>query len=891
MYFRAVPSLFAAAAISLNSLSAADAPLDYRFKVETLAEGMSQPMEMEIAPDGRIFFNEIGGKLRIFQTSTGQVTEAGNLKVTTAQESGFLGFALDPQFSTNGWIYCLYSPPDFDGGRLSQFTIKGDTLDLSSEVKILEYPEQRRECCHHAGTVEFGPDGCLYFSTGDNTMPHGDSNGYAPIDERPDMFPRDAQKSASNTNDLRGKINRIRVKSDGSYEIPNGNLFPPGTAKTRPEIYVMGCRNPWRFSIDEKTGILYYGDVGPDAADDSDRGSRGYDELNQVRKAGYFGWPYFIGANFAYNDYDFAAKKIGAKFDPQHPFNDSPNSTGLRDLPPAQPAWIYWPYRKPDKFPELGEGGRTACGGPVFHWRPEFEQSNGFPQQFDNCLLFWDWQRPFIKWARLDADSNLVRLEDFTSAVRALNDKEDASAAGEAFVLRRPVDAMFGKDGCLYLMDYGLTWGANKDAKLVKISYVRGNLAPIAKASAKNAAGREPLTVEFSGEGSRDLEGDAIKYEWLLGGKVAATGSSAKLTLKELGAYRVELRVTDNKGASATASVAVNVGNSEPTVHFVSPRDGDFFTPGKPIAFSVSAADVEDGTSTAKPDEFGFRTLVSANWRRYDGKEGDADPGFARMKQSDCFNCHAVEQPLVGPPLMKIAEKYRGEAGALDAAAKRVLQGSIGVWGQVPMLPHPQHTEDELNIMVRWIFALDAKKGTPGLVRGLNGEITAPNSDQVAACFLEATYTDAGRAPAASLSGKTAVTLRSRRIEADQAAEISGPTKLSSGGCTNNQCLGAVNHGHSVRFSGIDLADVGGIKVRASSGNVGGRIEFHSGSATGPLLGSVQVPNTGGWDKWIEPLTGLSADATKERTDVVAVFDNPGKGGLMNLDWVEFLAK
>src|SRR4030095_11802993 len=103
------------------------------------------------------------------------------------------------------------------------------------------------------------------------------------------------------------------------------------------------------------------------------------------------------------------------------------------------------------------------------------------------------------------------------------------------------------------------------------------------------------------------------------------------------------------------------------------------------------------------------------------------------------------------------------------------------------MLPHPQHTEDELNIMVRWIFALDAKEGAPGLSRGLSGEITAPKSDQLAACVLEATYTDAGRAPAASLSGKATVTLRSRRIEADEATEISGPQKVSSGGWPNKK--------------------------------------------------------------------------------------------------------
>jgi cytochrome c len=207
------------------------------------------------------------------------------------------------------------------------------------------------------------------------------------------------------------------------------------------------------------------------------------------------------------------------------------------------------------------------------------------------------------------------------------------------------------------------------------------------------------------------------------------------------------------------------------------------------------------------------------------------------------------------------------------------------------MLPHPQHTEDEINIMVRWIFSLDAKKGTPGLTRGLSGEISVPNNSRLTHMVLEASYTDAGRPPAASLSAKSTVTLRSRRIEADQNDGLEGPTKLSSGGCTNNYCLGSINHGHSVRFAGIDLGTVSGIKVRASSGNVGGRIEFHSASKSGPLLGSVDIPNTGGWDKWIEPKALLAVTARAEKTDVYAVFTNSGKGGLMNLDWVEFLPR
>ena len=74
---------------------------------------------------------------------------------------------------------------------------------------------------------------------------------------------------AGNTNDLRGKILRIHPEDDGTYTIPEGNLFPKGTEKTRPEIYVMGDRNPWRISIDSKTGYIYWGEVGPDASEDT----------------------------------------------------------------------------------------------------------------------------------------------------------------------------------------------------------------------------------------------------------------------------------------------------------------------------------------------------------------------------------------------------------------------------------------------------------------------------------------------------------------------------------------------------------------------------------------------------------------------------------------------
>ncbi len=882
----AVSALLSAAAV----LGASDALPDYRFRVETLFENIPQPMELKLAPDGRLFFNEYGGKLKIYHPDTRTIVEAGQIDVFTGQENGFLGFALDPRFAENGFIYCLHSPKGFEGQHLSRFIMHGDTLDVSSAKLLFSWPEQRKECCHHAGSMAFGPDGNLYFTAGDNTDPFNDSNGYAPLDQRAGREPWDAARSAGSTDSWNGKILRIRPTAEGGYEIPPGNLFPKGTPKTKPEIFVMGCRNPWRMTVDAATGFVYWGEVGPDAGDDGPRGSRGYDEINQARKAGNFGWPFFVGNNSTYTAYDYATQKLGKPFDPQHPLNDSVNNTGLRELPPAQPAMIWWPYKASKDFPELGEGGRTACAGPVFHYRPEFEKSDGFPKEFDGCLLFWDWQRPFIRWARLDRNGDFHGTEPFTGAVVTANqgdqlERAKVAVAAGATLIQRPVDAVFAADGALYLMDYGETWGANPDAKLVRITYVRGDLPPVAKAAAAPAAGREPLKVTLSSAGSKDLQGGALTYEWRLkaGGPVVSSDAAPTLTIPEPGNYRVELRVKSAGGAVGTASVAVVVGNTAPVVAFTTPQDGDFFTPGKAIPYAVTVTDAEDGSSADKPGDFALRTLVSSTFVRADGKVAASDPGFAMVKASDCFNCHAIETKVIGPAFVDVAAKYRGQPGALEATVQRVRNGSQKVWGDIPMLAHPQHTVDELSLMVRWVYSLEKGKGGLQLARGLSGQVLAPKDPHPGSFRLEATATDAGHGVATALSGRATVTLRSRRAEAEF-AELRGPKVLGG-------FLGSIDHGHTATFTAVDLADVGAITARVTSPRAGGSIEFHAATADGPLITTIAVPNTGGWDKWVEQKADLLPSAPRAREPVVAVFVNPGQSGIMNLDWVQFDAK
>src|SRR5262245_13465996 len=321
------------------------ATIDSSYQKVILDSTPSDPMELAIAPDGRVFYAERAGKVKIFKPQNSSIVVAGQLSVSTSLEDGLLGIALDPGFATNNWLYLFYSPSaPTPEQHISRFTMVGDTLDLTSEKLLLVIPTQRDQCCHSAGCLTFGPGGNLFISVGDNTNPF-ESDGFAPLDERVGRSAWDSQKSASNANDLRGKILRIHPEPDGTYTIPPGNLFPTNGSAGKPEIYVMGDRNPFRISVDSATGWLYWGEVGPDAgATNALRGPKGYDEWNQARTAGNYGWPYFVANNKPYVDYNFATSNSTTAFNPNAPVNNSPNNTGPANLPPARSAWIWYPY-------------------------------------------------------------------------------------------------------------------------------------------------------------------------------------------------------------------------------------------------------------------------------------------------------------------------------------------------------------------------------------------------------------------------------------------------------------------------------------------------------------------------------------------------------------------
>ena len=295
----------------------------------------------------------------------------------------------------------------------------------------------------------------------------------------------------------------------------------------------------------------------------------------------------------------------------------------------------------------------------------------------------------------------------------------------------------------------------------------------------------------------------------------------------------------------------------------------------------MTVQDAEDGSSDTKAAEFGVRTLVTSSFLPADGKAVAVDPGLSLMRQSDCFNCHAMETPLVGPAFVAIADKYRKQAGADELLNQKVRLGGSGVWGQIPMLAHPQHTEDEVAIMLRWMLALEKGKGGPILTRGLDGQLTAPKDNKPGTLLLEAIFTDIGAGVAGPLSGKAAVALRHRRLEAES-GEITNAKNTG-------KAIGSTNHGTTIKFTNLNLADTKNVKVNVAAG--GGakdsQIEVRLDSATGPIVATVDITYSGDWNKFVESKAKLTP--TPGRHDVYLVLTNPKKGGgLMNVDWVEF---
>jgi glucose/arabinose dehydrogenase len=590
-------------------------PPSKQFQKVTLNSRPGEPLDLAVLPDGDVLHTTRAGVIWHHDAKTGVNSVAGRIPVYLHDEEGLQSIALDPKFDgkRNTWVYLYYSPPldtpaddevtvsinegdapetgsaaDFAPYkgflRVSKFRFKGGQVKLGTERKVLDVPVDRGICCHVGGDIVFDSKGNLILSTGDDSNPF-QSDGFVPLDERGDRNPAfDAQRTAANTNDLRGKILRITPKAKGGYTIPKGNLFRPGTPRTRPEIYSMGWRNPFRIEIDPDTDDLWVADYSPDAEKaKARRGPAGHGKWAVVDGPGNYGWPYCATAELPYNDYNFATKKSGKKFDCAAPVNTSVHNTGKRRLPPVEQPEVWYSYGKSKRFPQLEKGGIGPMAGPAYQYDKSATKGRNpvaWPRRYDDTPLFYEWTRDYIRGFHLD-DGDIAAIEDVVPGI----------------VTDNPMDMEFGPDGALYVLEYGDGYfEQNPEAKLSRIDFVGkgGNRSPVPAIEADPSAGKGPLTVQFSSKGTTDPDGDTkLRYAWDFDGDgtVDSRRASGGFTYTADGTYRATLTVTDKGGRRASTDVDIVVGNQAPVVEFVAPDEDLTFRFGDTVTYEVKVTD------------------------------------------------------------------------------------------------------------------------------------------------------------------------------------------------------------------------------------------------------------------------------------------------------------
>jgi cytochrome c len=828
-------------------------PDEDRFTKTVLSQGtLFEPTEMSVLPNLDVLIAQRRGELMMYKHETKTMKQVGYLNVywktehtpNVNAEEGFIGLKADPNYAKNHYVYVMYCPKDTSVNRLSRFVFDHDSLHMASEKIVLQFYSQREICCHTGGSIDFAGDGkTLFVSSGDNSTPFDEPNqpyvnhGFGPLDDRPGHEQYDARRSSGNANDLRGKILRIRLKEDGSYEIPEGNLFAPGTPGTRPEIYVMGNRNPYRISVDKKTGWLYWGEVGPDASNDSldTRGPRGYDELNQARQAGFYGWPLFVGNNYAYRSYDYATGTSGPAFDQAKPVNNSRNNTGIKELPSVAPPFIWYPYGSSPDFPQLGSGGRNAMAGASYY-TDMYPAATRLPDYYNNKVFISDWIRGWIKVVTLQPNGDFDKMEPFMEHTK----------------LNSMIDFEVGPDGRIYQLEYGSGWFTkNADAGLSRIDYNGGNRAPkVTDLKVDKTSGALPLTITATVE-ARDPEKDPLTYKWSLGNGITKETNEPRLeyTISKAGDYALSVQVFDDKRDSVRSnSLDIYAGNEAPVVRIAVAGNKSFYLPGKPVQYTVH---IEDKDDTAAKDLNNL--VVAADYMEGTDRAAaslghlvttEVVNGKTLMLSLDCKTCHKEAEKSVGPSYLEVAKKYEKDPNAVTYLVGKIINGGAGAWGEVAMPAHPTLREVEAKQIVTYIQSLakeqTGKKSLPASGT-LPPTLNKPAKDN-GILYITATYTDKGGAGIKPLSNTYTLALPNSKSVTRQVDSMQGYTQGPRRTLITPKTPGWF------RTKPIDLTQVTGATVSIGwqkPAQFGYAFELRLDAPDGPKIGSFTLPAGG----------------------------------------------
>ncbi len=613
------------------------------------------------------------------QAQNNRVTLAGQLDVfgnrgggdeRTKTEHGLLGITLAPDFMESEHIYVYWVPHETVNRtdhtalyKISRFRLDIETKTLieDSEVPILQWRDQAHSCCHVGGGMGWDSEGNLYVTTGDSNSSEG-TGGYSgnnPVPEFAGISYQDARRTAGNTNNLNGKLLRIKPITDlpdgadvtpgigNTYTIPDGpngpNLFTGEEGngdQARPEIFAMGLRNPSRLFVDPVTDWVYTAWVGPDAGSPNvDQGPEKYESAAVITEAGNYGWPYCMGNKQPYRDRldnGQLSNRTGPGYiapgwyDCDNPRNDSVRNTGLTDLPPVTPVNIWYgpgsntngcgvyPVQgngvpnysanvRQNRCPWAHGGSQAIMNGPLYRVPDDADPSVAWPEYWEGRWFLGDESgNDNIRHALLMdpdtvADGGLPTYVDNLKAIIPMGG------------IGNLMDWKFGEDGSLYVLNYSGFFTIGSAASLWRITYVGGpdtpNPDPRFRAT---GAGEFEFSIGSSG---------GVSYEWDFGdGSPTSSEANPTHAYEEDGQYDVTLTVTYADGEEISKTVKVNVFVNDTTAptssHELDPASPN--GPGGVYRGTVKVTlDAEDNPEGSGVDRIEYR-INGGVWQTYD---------------------------------------------------------------------------------------------------------------------------------------------------------------------------------------------------------------------------------------------------------------------------------
>ncbi|WP_432986490.1 PQQ-dependent sugar dehydrogenase [Dactylosporangium sp. CA-233914] len=589
-----VASLVAAVVTPITATVAATAALPAGFQEQVVFSGLTQPTNIEFAPDGRVFVAEKGGKIKVFDNLADTAPDVFadlSVAVHNQWDRGLLGLALAPGFPTDPSVYVLYTYDaplgqtapvyndvcaDANGGacvvsaRLSKLTASGNHMTGTEQLLISDWCQQYPS--HSIGDLKFGADGALYVSGGDgasfNAVDYGQlGSPKNPCGDPPGgaMTPPSAEGGALRAQDVRstgdpaglnGSILRLDPGTGAALATNPLSASPDANAR---RIVAHGLRNPFRMTVRPGTSEIWTGDVGWNTWEEIDR------VVNPATGPANFGWPCYEGN----------AKQAGY---------DSADLTLCESLyaGPGQTA-PYYTYNHGSRVVanESCPSGGSSISGLAF--APT--AGGSYPPAYAGALFFSDYSRNCI-WAMMPGTGGLPDPANIVTF--------DGGASS-------PADLAMGPGGELYYASLGT---GPIGGQIRRIRYYPNNQPPVAAVTATPTSGSAPLTVSFNGTTSSDADPadqGRLTYAWDFtnDGTTDATGATASYTYATAGTYTAKLTVTDTAGATNSKTVTITAGNEAPTAFIDTPAAAATWAVGDTIAFSGHASDPQQGALPA----------------------------------------------------------------------------------------------------------------------------------------------------------------------------------------------------------------------------------------------------------------------------------------------------